>query len=249
MSQNQHSGPLRPEQDTDFELGQFNEQLQIAFSYPNLGCWLGPESGPTCTPAPALGNVSATGYDEPVPHDYSAEVGQPTPCITSSAHGSPHPDGFSMQQNPTSIISWNPTCTIPNQPSPRSHFHKHGPPTWTTPADCHVSNTSSLLESDAFVSIQVAGFDQRSRIMQSSHGFRSAMNPIATYSGQTFGSAPPEVPHQTHLQDVGQSTLGHRSFIQRHLPHLPQLPHSRRPTVQNTEACWRCKSSHTKVRT
>lgn len=238
-------GPPSPEQKAYYELGPFEEQF--GYPHPNFLPWPRPGSGPTSAPAP--GNVSATGYGEHAPDDYVSDVGQSGPFITSSEFGSPHPATFSMPPNVTSSNPWNPTC--PDRPPSSRHFHRHELPTPALPPDWHVSNASSLLRSDSFVPAQTAGFEQRPHVLPSSFGSGPAANSTGAYPGQSFGVAgtiSPEGPHQQHSQAVSRSILGHRSssFLQRHFPNLPHLGRS---TAQSIEACWKCKSSHTKVRT
>lgn len=177
-------------------------------------------------PQPAT-TLSTTGYGESVPDGYCAGRVDSTPFIViAPAFESPHQGGFSIQPNPTSGILWPPTGA--NRQSRLSLS------TWAPPFTSHVSNTSSLLGPDSFVPCQAVAFGQRPPVLPSSPGFRSAANQATTY------------PSQGNSQAASRSTPGHCSFIFRHLPHLPHL---RRSTPQSIEACWKCKSSHTKVRT
>lgn len=230
-------GPPSPEQKAYNELGPFEEQF--GYPHPNF------LSGPTSAPAP--GNVSATGYGEHAPDDYFPDVGQSGPFIPS-----PHPATFSMLPNITSSTPWNPTC--PDLPASSSDFHQHVLPTPAPPTDWHVSNASPLLRSDPYVPTQTAGFEQMPHVLPSSYGSGPAANPTGAYPGQSFGVAgtiSPEGAHQQHSQAVSRSILGHcsGSFLQRYFLHLPHLPHLGRSTTQSIEACWKCKGSHTKVRT
>src|SRR5690242_760585 len=110
--------PPRIEQGTDSELGLFE------------GAPYDPNVPPGSRPTPAPGNVSGTGFSEPVSHGYYAETTESAPFTASSASGPAYPAGFSMQLNPMLNSVWNPTS-----PSPPTQFHGYGLSTWTPPID------------------------------------------------------------------------------------------------------------------
>jgi len=217
---NSHCGPPRIEQDGGFEPELLERQLAV--SYPNVP----PRHGP----ASAHGNVSAPGYGQQVSHDSSAGTIESSPFNTTSAFGLAHPAGFSMQPSQALNSVWSLASSSPPPP-----------PDWQAP------NIDSFLNPQSFIAAQTAALRQGTPILLSSPSSRPSFNPIGTssYPGQAFGmtsNMAPEAPQQPHPPVGSQPTPVPSAFWRRPWQRF------RRSIPQNTEACWRCKGSHKKVR-